>query len=300
MYEHRRSKRLYRMKKISRTQAEILLLIVAIIWGGGFIAGKVALETASPLWIIFLRFSLAALCLGIVFFKQIKSAGKACVRAGLGIGLLQDLALFVQLYALQYTTTAKQSFLAATYVMFTPFVAWLIFKKKISIQNYLAAALALIGIAFLSLNGSLEIQFGDMLTLGFALIFSLQIILMSRISPKFDIIPLTFYQMLGAAIFGGIAAFASGMPAELFSHRSMLGILYLGIFNSAVAFVLQNFAQRFTSESKAALLLSLESVFGLAFSLMFYHDPFTLKMAIGCALIFLSLMVSNYKPQNQK
>ena len=288
------------MKKISKTQAEILLLIVAIIWGGGFIAGKVALETANPLWILFGRFSLASVFLGLVFFKQIKSASKECIRAGLGIGLLQDIALFIQLFALQYTTTAKQSFLAATYVMFTPFVAWLIFKKKISIQNYLAAGLALVGIAFLSLNGSLKPQFGDAMTLGFALVFSLQIIFMSRISPKFNIIPLTFYQMLGAAIFAGIAAFASGVPTEFFSLRSMLGILYLGILNSAVAFALQNFAQRFTSESKAALLLSLESVFGLAFSLMFYHDPFTLKMAIGCALIFLSLMVSNYKPQNQK
>lgn len=283
------------MKNLSSGKAELLLLIVAIIWGGGFIAGKVALETASPLWIIFLRFSLAAICLGLVFFSQIKSASKPCIRAGLGIGFLQDVALFIQLYALQFTTTAKQSFLAATYVMFTPFVAWLIFHKKISLQNYLAAGLALVGIALLSLNGSMKIQSGDFMTLGFAVVFSLQIVLMSRISTKFDIIPLTFFQMLGAALFAGIAAIASGMPTEMFSMRSILGILYLGIFNSAIAFGTQNLAQGFTSESKAALILSLESVFGLAFSLLFYHDPFTLKMAIGCLLIFLSLMVSNWK-----
>ncbi len=290
---------LQQISKLTPKTANLLLLLVAIIWGGGFIAGKVALETAAPQWILFVRFSLAALCMGLLFFRQIKAADAACIRWGLALGILQYAGLFIQLFALQYTTTAKQSFLAATYVLFTPFVAWLIFRRKISLQSYLAAALALCGIAFLSLGDIQKIQSGDFLTLGFALIFSVQIVLVGKLSQRFAIIPLTFYQMLGAAVFAGITACLSGLPEQIVSLRSVLGILYLGILNTAVAFGLQNFAQRFTSAAHAALLLSLESVFGLAFSLLFYGDPFTLRMGIGCMLIFLSLLVSNHNPGRQ-
>lgn len=183
--------------QVSSKKADAILLSVAVIWGWGFIAGKIALETAPPQWILFFRFSIAAICILALFFKQIKNADKACVRWGILIGLLQFAALF------------------------------------------------------------------------------------------------TFYQTLASAVFAGIAAFCTGIPNELFSIHSWTGIVYLGVINTAVALGLQNFAQKYTSESHAALLLSLESVFGLLFSILYYGDILTLRMAIGCALIFAALLVSN-------
>lgn len=279
--------------QVSSKKADAILLSVAIIWGWGFIAGKIALETASPQWILFFRFSIAAICILALFFKQIKNADKACVRWGILIGLLQFAALFVQLFALQYTTTAKQSFLAATYVLFTPFAARILYRKKILPKNYIASLLALAGIAFLSLRGSAEIQIGDFITLGFALLFSAQIVIVGNLPEKCKTIPITFYQTLASAVFAGIAAFCTGIPNGLFSIHSWTGIVYLGVINTAVALGLQNFAQKYTSESHAALLLSLESVFGLLFSILYYGDILTLRMAIGCALIFAALLVSN-------
>lgn len=279
--------------QVSSKKADAILLSVAVIWGWGFIAGKIALETASPQWILFFRFSIAAICILALFFKQIKNADKACVRWGILIGLLQFAALFVQLFALQYTTTAKQSFLAATYVLFTPFAARILYRKKILPKNYIASLLALAGIAFLSLRGSAEIQIGDFITLGFALLFSAQIVIVGNLPEKCETIPITFYQTLASAVFAGIAAFCMGIPNELFSIHSWTGIVYLGVINTAVALGLQNFAQKYTSESHAALLLSLESVFGLLFSILYYGDILTLRMAIGCALIFAALLVSN-------
>ncbi len=279
--------------QVSSKKADAILLSVAVIWGWGFIAGKIALETASPQWILFFRFSIAAICILALFFKQIKNADKACVRWGILIGLLQFAALFVQLFALQYTTTAKQSFLAATYVLFTPFAARILYRKKILPKNYIASLLALAGIAFLSLRGSAEIQIGDFITLGFALLFSAQIVIVGNLPEKCETIPITFYQTLASAVFAGIAAFCTGIPNGLFSIHSWTGIVYLGVINTAVALGLQNFAQKYTSESHAALLLSLESVFGLLFSILYYGDILTLRMAIGCALIFAALLVSN-------
>lgn len=280
---------------ITSFMANAILLSVAIIWGGGFIAGKVALESSTPQWILFIRFGLASLCMALLFFRRIKNASATCIKWGILLGLLQFVGLYIQLFALQYTTTAKQSFLAATYVLFTPFAAWLIFHKKITAYSCIAAVLALLGIAFLSLRGSQEIQIGDFITLGFALVFSVQIVLMGKLSQEHEIISLTFFQLLSAAVFAGAAALLSGVPTAAVTLRSGLGILYLGVVNTAVAFGLQNFAQRFTSESQAALILSLESVFGLLFSIWFYDAVVTWQMGVGCVLIFAALMVSNKK-----
>lgn len=280
---------------ITPFMANAILLSVAIIWGGGFIAGKVALESSTPQWILFIRFGLASLCMALLFFRRIQNASATCIKWGILLGLLQFVGLYIQLFALQYTTTAKQSFLAATYVLFTPFAAWLIFHKKITAYSCIAAVLALLGIAFLSLRGSQEIQIGDFITLGFALVFSVQIVLMGKLSQEHEIISLTFFQLLSAAVFAGTAALLSGVPTAAVTLRSGLGILYLGVVNTAVAFGLQNFAQRFTSESQAALILSLESVFGLLFSIWFYDAVVTWQMGVGCVLIFAALMVSNKK-----
>ena len=171
-----------RKSHITPLIANVILISVAIIWGGGFIAGKVALESSTPQWILFIRFGLAALCMALLFFRRIKNASASCVKWGALLGLLQFIGLYIQLFALQYTTTAKQSFLAATYVLFTPFAAWLIFRKKITAYSCAAAVLALLGIAFLSLRGSQEIQIGDFITLGFSLVFSVQIVLMGKLS----------------------------------------------------------------------------------------------------------------------
>ena len=231
--------------------------------------------------------------MGCLFFRQIRKTDKQTIRRGAILGFLQLTALFIQLFALQYTTTAKQSFLAATYVLFTPFIARLMLHKKILPQNYIASVLALAGIAFLSLRGSEEIQIGDFITIAFALIFSIQIVLIGQYSQNSDVIQLTFYQLLSSAVLAGIAAVCTGLPAEAISMRSWMGILYLGVVNTAVAFGVQNFAQKYTSESHAALLLSLESVFGLLLSIWFYNAAVTIWMGIGCALIFAALLLSN-------
>ena len=281
--------------KITPKKADALLLVVAVIWGGGFIAGKVALETASPQWILFVRFGIAALVIGLLFFRQIKNSGLSCMGWGFTLGFIQFAALFIQLFALQYTTTAKQSFLAATYVLFTPFMARILLRKRITRFDYIASLLALAGVALLSLRGSQEIQIGDFMTLGFSVAFSVEIVLIGKISQAHEIIPLTFYQVLGTAIFAGLAVLFTGLPEGGVSTRSVLGMLYLGILNTALAFGLQNFAQRYTSESHAALILSMESVFGLGFSVLFYHEIITLQMGLGCALIFFALLVSNHR-----
>ena len=134
------------------TKADIILLIVAIIWGGGFVAGKMALTGADPFVILAWRFLVSAVICGIVFWKRVAATPKKVIVYGVGIGVLQALALSVQLVGLEYTTSAKQSFLCTAYVAMTPFVSWLIVKKKPGINAVLGGILALVGIGLISLE----------------------------------------------------------------------------------------------------------------------------------------------------
>lgn len=145
--------------------ADMTLFIVAAIWGGGFVAGKYALKGLGPLAILMYRFCGAAIIMGLIFNRRIRLAERRIIKYGLLLGILQFLGLLIQLFGLQYTTPAKQSFLAATYVIFTPLAAWSITKARPLKKDGLAAFIAILGIALISLNGELGIQMGDPVTL---------------------------------------------------------------------------------------------------------------------------------------
>lgn len=209
------------------------------------------------------------------------------------------MGLFIQLFGLQYTTPAKQSFLVASYVIFTPFIAWGIIKTKPVRKDTIAAMIALVGIALISLNTALNIQLGDPITLIFAAIFSLQIVLIGKYAKDVDIIALTFYQFTSAGVLSLLAVGITGVSI-LCSNQALGGMLYLVFINTTLAACLQNTAQRYTKESHAALLLSFESVFGFLFSVMIYHERITLQTMSGCGLIFAAILLSKSSFQKTK
>ncbi len=283
------------MDKKKMFAADVVLLIVAAIWGGGFVAGKMALTELSPAAVLFYRFSGAALAVGILFFPRIRAEWRENIRAGLLLGVLQFTGLLVQLVALQYTTPAKQSFLAATYVVFTPLTAWLVSREKFSGKDIRTALLALLGVGLISLNSTLSIQIGDPITLGFALIFSLQIVLTGKFVKGGDALVLAFFQFVTSAVLSLVTVLVTGTPLHITAGNALYGVLYLAFINTALAISLQNRMQCYTRSSHTALILSLESVFGLVFSILFYHDSVTLQMGIGCVLILTALVISKTK-----
>ncbi len=280
------------MDKKKMLAADFVLLIVAAIWGGGFVAGKMALSELTPAAVLFYRFSGSALAVGILFFPRIRKHWRKNIRAGFLIGFLQFIGLLVQLIGLQYTTPAKQSFLASTYVVFTPLTAWIIAKEKFSKKDIKVALLALLGVGLISLNKQLSIQIGDPITLGFALIFSMQIVLTGKYVKSGDSIVLAFFQFVISAFLSLITVLITGTNLKITTVPSLSGVLYLAFINTALAICLQNLMQRYTKSSHTALILSLESVFGLAFSILFFHDVVTFQMGIGCILILIALILS--------
>lgn len=273
--------------------ANLLLLIVAIIWGGGFVAGKMALTGLSPTGVLLYRFSMAALLCGICFFRRVCRTPKETAIKGCMIGALQMAAQAVQLVGLQYTTAAKQSFLCTAYVALVPFLSWMVLRERPQPKAFLAGFIALAGIGFISLRGSFEIGFGDGMSLGFAVLFGLQIVLVGRFVGKdADSIQLSFFQFLTASVIAGAACLVRGESLIPVGWESLSGLLYLGILNTFVAMVGQNVGQKYTRDTTASLIISLESLFGFTFSVLYYHDQLEWRMLTGGALCFAAILIN--------
>ena len=156
------------------------LILVTVIWGGGFVASDMALGSMKPFQIMMVRFLLASVLMGMISMGQHKKEGKLEKRAGaIKAGILMGIALFagfaLQIIGLQYTTPSKNAFLTALNVVIVPFIAFIILKKKVGMKGIIGAIMSVIGVALLSLNGNLTLSLGDGLTLLCAVGFAFQI-----------------------------------------------------------------------------------------------------------------------------
>ena len=279
-------------KKTYQRNADLALVLVALVWGGGFLAGDIAMEGFHPVFILTIRFLGSSLIMLPLFWKRIRTLDRYTVRCGVCVGVLQAVSMLIQLVGLSYTSPGKQAFLVATYPIFVPFLSWFITRRKPGLKVLLAAVLMIVGIGLLSLNESLSIGLGDSLSLLFSVLFALQFVLVGIFAATLDTVQLSFVQFLSAGIFSLIAtAFTGQWPQAGFSSGPALAVLYLVVVN--LLFAVQNTAQKYTSDARASILTSLECLFGFLLSVFLMHEPVTLKILLGCVFIFAAVLISN-------
>ena len=273
--------------------ADLTLVLVAIIWGSGFTASKLALDSGfGPFYIMAFRFTIAAIIMKVVFFKKLKNITKEELRAGAIIGAFLFFAFGTQTVGLLFTTPSKNAFLTGTNVVMVPFIYWAISRVKPDIYSLIAAVACFLGIGTLSYDGSFSMGLGDTLSLICAVGFACHISLTGYFAKKIDVIKIAYLQMAVAAILSIIAAlFFEKLPEE-FNKTGVLSVVYLGIFSTMVAFFLQTMAQKYTTASRTAIILSTEAIFGTLFSVLLLSEQLTINMIIGgCAIFFAIITV---------
>ena len=274
------------------------LILVTVIWGGGFVASDIALESMKPFQIMMVRFLLASVLMGIISLGQKNREEKSVDRAGaIRAGILMGIALFVgfslQIIGLQYTTPSKNAFLTALNVVIVPFIAFIILKKKIGAKGIIGAILSVVGVALLSLNGNLTLGLGDALTLICAVGFAFQIFFTSEFVKKYPVSVLNMVQMITAFVLSAVSLVFFGETDFQVTTQGWLSVLYLGVISTTLCYLLQTACQRYVDETKAAIVLSMESVFGTIFSIIILHEVITLRMVIGCVIILTAVIISN-------
>ncbi|SHJ24156.1 Permease of the drug/metabolite transporter (DMT) superfamily [Dethiosulfatibacter aminovorans DSM 17477] len=282
-------------KNISSLQADLILFVVALLWGTTFVTSKVSLESLPPFSIISFRFILATLLMGTIFRKDLKTIDRKDIKGGLCVGTMLFIAFATQLVALKYTEPGKQAFLAATYVIFVPFCVWALTRKKPDNKSFIGAFACFIGIGLLTLKEGFSMGYGDSLTMLSSVFFAGHILTTEHFVKDSSPVKISVTQ------FGTVAIMASAMSLmfEKIEVAPSIGviamILYLGVFCSGIAYFLQTLGQKYTKSTHAAIIMSLEAVFGSILSVIFMHEIFTPRMIGGCVIIFGSILVIELK-----
>ncbi len=270
------------------------LFSTSLLWGTSFVILKNTLESVGPLWILAIRFTMAALLLGLFAGKRLLRLSKQQKRGGALMGLCLAAAYILQTYGLRYTTPGKNAFLTAVYCVMVPFLAWGIYRRKPKLQHVLAAFLCLAGIGFVSLQGG-ESGFnkGDALTLSCGLFYALQIIVVEEYGGgQGDALSLSVLQFAVAAIVCWLGALPLEAPPVSVPADAWFSIAYMGLVCTGLCFFLEAWGMQYTPSSTAAVIMTLESLFGTLTSVLFYHERVTAKLLLGFALIFVSVLMA--------
>lgn len=283
------------MKDKKSLYADLVLLIVAFLWGSGFIVTKNALDHMGPYYILFFRFIISTVLLGAIVFKKIKNANIKDIKVGALLGLLLFSGFAFQTVGLQYTEAGKQAFITATNVVMVPFFYWGIAKVKPHKLDVLSAFLCFIGIGVLSLDSNLSMGLGDILTLFCAIVFAFHIAVTGYYAKDCDPMVITVVQYGVASVFALIFALIFE-GTNIYIKPQMIGpILYMAIFLTMIAFLVQTVAQKYTSSTRVAIIFSLEAVFGSILAIIFLKESVTIRFFIGCITILFSVITSETK-----
>lgn len=271
------------------------LILATMIWGFAFVVVKNSLDFVPPIYMLAFRFTIAAIALSLIFLKKFKGITKQSFFQGILLGLFLFLAYAFQTIGCKYTTAGKNAFITTFYVVLVPFLSWIISKKRPNLYNIIAAVIAILGLGLLSLQGDFSVNIGDILTLICGIWYAIHIVYISKFNQKTDPVLLTVLQLATAAILSWITApfYDGAFPLQSIQNSSViLSMLYLGLLSTMVAFLLQNVCQKFVTPSTTSLLLSFEAVFGALSSCIFLKEVLTIRMIIGCILIFFAVLLS--------
>jgi len=280
--------------------ADGMLLVTAIVWGSGFVITAIALEYLTAYQVMAGRFLLASIILTVLFGYKLKKASKSVIWKGILLGSILYIAFALQTVGLQYTTPSKNAFLTAVNVIIVPLIAFAVYKRRIDGYEIIGSIIAIVGIGLLSLQGSLTMNIGDALSLACAVAFAFDIFCTNLFVQKEDAIALTIIQFITATVIGVLVVIGQGDIPTTFEKEAIYSIIYLAIFSTTLAYLFQNIANQYTSATKAAIILSTESFFGMVLSVIFLHEVLTSRMVVGAILILLAILIAEVKPAHPK
>lgn len=283
----------------NKLRGSLALLIATVIWGSAFIAQSVGMDHIGPMTFQAVRCTLGAVFLVPVVFLFDKDKKQflrnwtdpKLWRAGIICGTALFVAAGLQQVGLVYTTAGKGGFITAMYIVLVPILG-IFLGKKPPLTCWLSVALAVAGLYLLSCMGATVINIGDILMLGGALGFAVQITLIDRMAPELDGLRLNAIQAL---VCGGISAlfmFLTEEPEIRNIHACWLPLGYAGIMSMGIAYSLQIVGQKHLDPTPASLIMSLESVYAALFGWLLLKETMTFGEITGCVLVFAAVILS--------
>ena len=276
-----------------KNKGDWMLLLAAFIGGGGFISVKYLLDWGyDPYQVIFGRFLMASLCMGIVYHKRLRKITKKEWKVGSILGALLAAMFVLMTVGLLYTTPSINAFLVNIQAVLVPFICWGVFRQKPTKNHFIAALMTLIGVCCLSLTADFRIDFGAALTLLAALAFSMQMAFLGNLTDGCDSVHIAITENISMLVMMVVVLNFTGWDMPAMTMPSFGNFFFLGAFCTAGYFVLQSAGQQITSPNKAAIIITSESIFAVIFSAVLYGERMNLRGYIGCIIIFAAMMLA--------
>ena len=263
------------------------LLATTAIWGSSFLVMKDSLERQDVYSFLASRFVLAALIMFAFKPKSLTGLDKVFVKRAVFTGALATGGFISQTFGLTQTTVSNTGFITGLYLVFTPLIAWLLLKHRITRAQWSAVLVATIGLYLIAYNG-ISVGIGEILVLVSAVLFAGQIVAIGEWSDGKNSYPLTLIQIIVAAIVFSLFTLKDGyqVPPD---GSVWSAIIFTAIFATFFAFLIQVKAQAVMSATVAGVLLAMETPFALFFGLYFDNDPITLRIMSGGTLVMLAM-----------
>jgi drug/metabolite transporter (DMT)-like permease len=271
--------------------AAVALILVTVVWGVTFVQVKDAVAIYPLFAFLTVRYVIASAVLAPTAAPRLRAMGRDGLSAGAVLGALLALGSALQTAGLERTTVTNTGFITGLYVLLTPLFGLLLFRTRITRELWAAVALALVGLALLAgvPSGS---SWGDLLVLLSTAAQALQIVMVERYANRYDAVGLTFLQMLAALLGFAAIALALGDLSVPRGTTVWAALLVTGVFASALAYLIQIWAQRRISATRIAIVFSLETVWAGVFGYLLDGDRLGLVGWTGCALIFVAILVA--------
>jgi drug/metabolite transporter (DMT)-like permease len=283
--------------KSSPTIALVALVLVCAAWGSTFLVVQNAVGRMPVMDFLAVRFTVAFLVMIAIRPTCLRGITLLEIWRAIGLGIVLGLGYITQTYGLRSASATVSGFITGMFVVFTPVMSWLILRKKINRITWLAVALAGIGLALLSLHGW-SIGVGELLTLGCAVFYAIHIVGLGEWSAKYEPYRFSLLQIATVAVIALIAASPGGitMPPD----TGVWGIVAItAILATAVAFLVQTWAQSLVSATSAAIVMTMEPVFAGLFGVFFGGNKLTLQIGFGAVCVLIAMLIVALKTSSK-
>lgn len=280
-------------------RADLMLLVVAAIWGSGFVAQRTAMDHIGPFAFNTARYAIGALVL-LPFIIRRPRMNSAQIAKGVLLGLVMTIAAGLQQVGMVYTTAPRAGFITGLYVLFVPLIA-LCFGSRTNTGHILGIILASLGMYLLAGDISLTqgVGRGDLLIAICAIMWALHVVLIAYLVKTADPLSLAFLQFVTVALVSLAIERATETTTLPGIHDALGAILFSGILVVGVAFTLQIIAQKHAPPTHAAIIMSLEAVFGALFGWMLLSETLNSKELVGCALMLAGMILAQLWPHKR-
>lgn len=274
-----------------RLKAELILLLVAGIWGGTFFIIKLTLIDLPPFYFLSIRFLAASLLFLMIFYSKISFKNIYEIRAGVALGILLFLGFASQTTGLLYTTASNSALITGMNTLIVPFAQLSIIRRKVGFHSWIGVSVLLIGLYLLTNPQELGINAGDLLTLICVFAWAFYIIYLDIFSRKFSVHVLVFVQFLTVFLISILIAFSFENFSEVYlTEFSVFGLLYTSILATLIATFLGNKYQKETTPVKAAIIFTLEQPVAVILAIIFLSEKFTEMQLLGGLLMISGIL----------